>query len=83
MTDPSRIVTAPPAFDHRESSMLLTCWYVIPGQQVSEGTRIASLETTMMRCDLQANNAGRVSNLLVAPGQRVKPGQELLSIEPD
>jgi urea carboxylase len=56
---------------------------VQPGEQVSEGQTLISLEAMKMEMGVTAPVAGVVREIYVTPGTQVATAQVLVAIEPD
>lgn len=54
---------------------------VKPGQVVAQGDRLMVLEAMKMKTHLIASKAGRVTRVLVVPGDAVEGGQPLITIQ--
>jgi pyruvate carboxylase subunit B len=50
---------------------------------VEAGQPVLVIEAMKMETEVQAQVAGKVSHVYVAPGDRVNPGEVLVEIEPD
>ncbi len=53
------------------------------GEAVSKGQSLAEIETNKAVMDVAANFSGRVSVVHIKPGDKVRPGQPIVSYEPD
>ncbi len=60
---------------------LVKAIFVSPGEEVLEGARLAVLEAMKMEHTLVAARAGRVAELLAAPGAQVEAGAALVRLE--
>jgi 3-methylcrotonyl-CoA carboxylase alpha subunit len=60
---------------------LVKAVFVVPGQEVAAGDRLAILEAMKMEHNLTAARAGRVAEVLAAPGDQVEAGAALIRLE--
>jgi len=60
---------------------LVKAVFVVPGQEVAAGERLAILEAMKMEHTLLAARAGRVAEVLCAPGAQVEAGAALIRLE--
>ena len=83
MTEPYPITI--PLLNPNEPGALLAALHVIPGQHISPGDRLCTLETTKSTDELNAESGGYVVGLTVEPGQTVQAGDILcyLADSPD
>jgi pyruvate/2-oxoglutarate dehydrogenase complex dihydrolipoamide acyltransferase (E2) component len=56
-------------------------WKVSPGENVTQGTEMAEIETMKSTFSLEAPADGQVDEVLVEPGTSVEVGQRLATIE--
>ncbi len=62
---------------------LVKAIFVVPGEQVSEGARLAVLEAMKMEHTLVAARSGRIAEVLAGPGAQVEAGAALVRLEED
>jgi pyruvate dehydrogenase E2 component (dihydrolipoamide acetyltransferase) len=63
-------------------SATLTEWLVKPGQEIKRGDLVASVETSKGIIDIEIFEAGRIDQLLVAPGTEIPVGAVLATYAP-
>lgn len=76
-------VTVPPGSTPVSAPFTSTVWQlsVIPGQRVTAGEKLVSLEAMKMESSVTAPCDGTVVELYTRPGEQVAPGQILLAIQ--
>jgi 2-oxoglutarate dehydrogenase E2 component (dihydrolipoamide succinyltransferase) len=70
-----------PKLDERESDVTVSNWLVAVGDSVSAGKSVIAVETDKVTVDVESLVEGRVTRLLVQPGDVVKVGQPILEVE--
>ena len=63
-----------PMLSVNEPEALVAGLFVAPGQKISCGDLLCSLETTKATFDVQAESEGYIQNVLVAKGAQVTAG---------
>jgi urea carboxylase len=81
---PAHTLTIPPGGYAIESELAASVWQlsVQPGDTVTAGQRLLTLEAMKMESPVTAPSPGRVTQILVAPGTQVLPGTPLLTLAP-
>ncbi|MBA3876977.1 MAG: hypothetical protein C0498_08580 [Anaerolinea sp.] len=74
-------VVMPRLSDAVEEGVLVT-WFVEPGDTVREGDLVAEVQVEKVSSEVRATAAGRVGELLVAPGGIVRQDAVIAKIEP-
>lgn len=72
-----------PKLDERQSDVTVATWLVKVGDKVSAGKSVVAVETDKVTVDVESMVEGRVTRLLVEPGDVVKVGQPILEVEQD
>ncbi len=80
---PSESVVVPPGSIPVPAPFTSTVWQlgVIPGQRVTAGEKLVSLEAMKMESSVLAPRDGTVVEIYTRPGEQVAPGQILLAIQ--
>ena len=81
---PSRLLTLPPGAVLLEAPCTASVWRVEvrPGDSVSAGDRLLTLETMKMETGLDAPSHGKIIKMLVGVGDQVQAGAPLVVLAP-
>ncbi len=70
-----------PKLNEAGSDCVVSEWMISLGDTISEDTLVVSVETDKVVVTVPSTISGRVSRLLVAPGETVRVGQAILEVE--
>ncbi len=82
MSETKAIPVLIPLLNPNEPETALAALHVQPGQHVSPGDLLCTLETTKSAADLHAEGAGYIAGLQAAPGESLRSGEVLCYLAP-
>jgi sugar O-acyltransferase (sialic acid O-acetyltransferase NeuD family) len=82
MTEPQAVPILIPLLNPNEPEAALAALHVQPGQRVTPGDLLCTLETTKSAADLHAEGEGYIAGLQAAPGQLLRAGEVLCYLAP-
>ena len=82
MSEPQATPVLIPLLNPNEPEASLAALHVQPGQHVSPGDLLCTLETTKSAADLHAEGEGYIAGLGAAPGQSLRAGDALCYLAP-
>jgi urea carboxylase len=84
LVDPAVDIAVPPGGSLIEAAFVANVWRVDvePGDRVTAGQILLAVEAMKMEMPVQATSSGSVVEVLVRPGDEVRPGSPLVVVGP-